>query len=454
MQERSLTRPFFLINIGMTNFSRPGLATVLRSPRTASRVFGLDTPGQYVRAVPRMKFMFAVNFIPSRGGNQMMDSANLNTYLGNRGMMFKVRQIDKPKLNLVTADLNQYNKKKVVYTKVEYSEATMRLYDSVDNSVLSWWVDYFTYYYGDSRLKTSLSYSQSPVDPSFTDSTGWGFRPLIEDTEFFEKITVFAFYANTYTAFSYINPKITTVNWQQKDYSGNEPEEVDVSFKYEMIQYEKFGERIQNPSEFGWSDIDQLPVNMNSAAAVVGLTVPQPRLFSNQNNNEYVEQTVTPSQSPPEPSGEVEQTSAAPGATPPVAVQTGSVFPGSTGMNFGGADSVNVVRRNSTTITPVTTGTQSETVPAISRSLELRRYERERNAQAREVAEQAGLVTPGENSTVRGRFFGGVLVGVTVNGQYTDLQDRLTPEERVRADRAYELLRQNTRSSRVLSTEF
>lgn len=193
---------------------------------------------------------------------------------------------------------------------------------------------------------------------------------------------------------------------------------------------------------------------MNSAAAVVGLTVPQPRLFSNQNNNEYVEQTVTPSQSPPEPSGEVEQTSAAPGATPPVAVQTGSVFPGSTGMNFGGADSVNVVRRNSTTITPVTTGTQSETVPAISRSLELRRYERERNAQAREVAEQAGLVTPGENSTVRGRFFGGVLVGVTVNGQYTDLQDRLTPEERVRADRAYELLRQNTRSSRVLSTEF
>jgi len=94
----------------------------LRSPRIASRVFGLDTPGQLVRRVPRMKFMFYAQFVLSASARLMIGNPNatLDGYQDPRAISFKVRQIDKPKVTLTTADLNQYNKKKVVYTKLEY----------------------------------------------------------------------------------------------------------------------------------------------------------------------------------------------------------------------------------------------------------------------------------------------------------------------------------------------
>ena len=162
------------------------------------------------------------------------------------GISFKVKTIDKPKITLSTEELNQYNKKVLAYKKIEYGEATIRLHDTVDDHVLSFWVNYFTYYFGDSRTKEALAYTQSPVDPTFTDSSGWGLRPLVDTTNFFSSVDVYAFYGNLYTQFSYINPRITAIDWQTKDVSSDEPEEVSVSFRYEAIQYLKFGEQLSS----------------------------------------------------------------------------------------------------------------------------------------------------------------------------------------------------------------
>ena len=70
----------------------------LRSPQTASRAFGTGNPGQPMSAVPRTKFEFYVQFVLSSGANSMLANANLNTYEGNRGLTFKVKTADKPKI--------------------------------------------------------------------------------------------------------------------------------------------------------------------------------------------------------------------------------------------------------------------------------------------------------------------------------------------------------------------
>ena len=267
----------------------------LRSPRTATRVFGLGNPNQVVRAVPRTKFLFFVEFVLSAGGRAMITgNSDLNTYIGNRGMSFKVKQIDKPKVTMTSADLNQYNKKRIAYTKLEYSDVSMKLYDTVDDSIMATWIDYFTYYFGDSRIKTGLGYGQSPIDPTFTDESGWGFRPISEDTKFFDKITVYAFYANTYTAFSYINPKITQIDWQNKDYSSSDPEELSINFKYEAIEYEAFG-KYAEPSRFGWLPEDAL--NSTNIPPANVPTAPLPRIFGQNiinNANQSLDQAVAP----------------------------------------------------------------------------------------------------------------------------------------------------------------
>ena len=296
---------------------------LLRLPNVATRAFGLQSPGQLARAIPRNKFLYFVQFNQSDGGKAMTNSADFNTYNGTRGISFKVKQVDKPKINLTTVELNQYNKKTLAYTKIDYGDATMRLYDTVDDTVLSMWVDYFTYYFGDSRPKSDLAYDQSPVDASFVDSTGWGLRPLTDTTTFFSSIRVYAFYANTYTAFSYINPKITSVDWTQKEYASSEPEEVNVTFKYEAIKYEKFGQPINNPEDFGWivENPDALP---SSAMVDPGPPkISQPRIFSAEQANVS---TSAPAMVPPAAAEQVtERYNSTP--TPPTASAPSAIEP-------------------------------------------------------------------------------------------------------------------------------
>ena len=270
-----------MININMAN--NFNLTRVFqRSPQVASRAFGVDKPGQYLSAVPRFKFDFFVEFVLSATGTTMTSNAQLNTYTGNRGLSFKVKSIDKPKNNLTSTELNQYNKRKIVYSKIEYQDTTIKLFDTVDDSMLSTWVDYFTYYFADSRQKTDNDYQQSPINSSFSDSSGWGFRPLSEETNFFTKITVYALFANTYTAFSYINPKITTIDWEQKDSSASEFEELSVTFKYEAIQYQTFAQPISNKPNgyefFGWMASDEIDSVFSQNLPI--WSVSQPKLFT------------------------------------------------------------------------------------------------------------------------------------------------------------------------------
>lgn len=257
----------------------------------ATKVFKTDTP--LLSAIPRMKFSFYAEFITSNEAAMMMSNANLNTWQSERGISFKVKTIDKPKITLETKELNQYNKKRLIYTNISYGDASIRLHDSVDDSVLAFWVDYFTFYFADSRstigdggdLSTSsksAAFLQPIVESQFIDDTGWGFRPLSEQTQFFLGIRIWALYNQTFTRFSYINPKITSIDWQNHDYtSGGDTEEVTINFKYEAIQYESFGQQLTS---------DQLTqIGQDPLISSPQYTIPrqQARLFSNSQTSQF-----------------------------------------------------------------------------------------------------------------------------------------------------------------------
>ena len=252
---------------------------LLRSPRIAQRVFGLDSPGQIVRSVPRAKFMFKAEFVPSEAALPMLQGANLNSSTDIRSIAFKVKAIDKPRVNLTTVELNQYNKKKLAYSKVDYNDASIRIYDTVDNSMLALWINYFTYYFGDSRPKDEFgAWQQSSVGAKYVDSTGWGFRPINENVYFFNSIDVSAFYGQTMTTFRYINPRIVSIDWQNKDYSLSDLEEITINFKYEGIVYERFGQPISD-YDTGWQSNDTIDYPYGYATTPTHF---QPRIFSMQ----------------------------------------------------------------------------------------------------------------------------------------------------------------------------
>jgi hypothetical protein len=155
----------------------------------------------------------------------------------NTGISFKVKSVDKPKVDLMAQELNQYNRKRIVYTKVEYHAITMRLHDTTDDRPLRTWIDYFTYYFGDSRKKNALAYSQNVTNPTLYDSSGWGFRPVEENKNFFERIELYTMFGGHYTQLNYINPKITALDGGSYDQTSSDLEEMSLTFRYEALEY-------------------------------------------------------------------------------------------------------------------------------------------------------------------------------------------------------------------------
>jgi hypothetical protein len=198
--------------------------------------------------------MFYAQFILNNNAPAMDPQFLTTNALGGYApgnISFKIKTIDKPKVDLTTVEMNQYNRKRLVYTKTEYLPFTIKIHDSVDGSATRFWQNYFMYYMGDSRPKNSTvdygSITAGPTQQTFNYSTGWGLSPIAEDTDFFTRVDLYALMGGAavgtnggtgqYQLTSYINPRITAIDFEQHDSSSSDMEEVNITFKYEAIQY-------------------------------------------------------------------------------------------------------------------------------------------------------------------------------------------------------------------------
>ena len=210
--------------------------TTFRNRQYADWFYGVQSPGQYMYAVPRYPWMYYANFVVNS------QAAILYPWLRELGSVdgisFKIKKIDKPNVDLKTKVLNQYNRKRVVYTNTDYRAVNMSIWDTVDNKPLDMWRQYFTYYFGDGRQKTPYTMGQSPVAGNFNDDTGWGLRPLTEEVNFFTRLDVYAIFGKRYTRVSYLNPKISSINFGSYQNDTEQLADMTMSITYETINYD------------------------------------------------------------------------------------------------------------------------------------------------------------------------------------------------------------------------
>lgn len=193
-------------------------------------------------AVPRYKFMYYANFVASEAA---LDLYPEYAKLGNweEGISFKIHAIDKPNIDLTVSELNQYNRKRYAYTKINYHPCNIKLYDTVDDTSLELWRRYFEYYFGDSRQKGASGtgaqtiYNEMTVNPTFTYDSGWGLSPKRERYNFFDRIEVYALFGGRYTQINYINPKITRSDFMQYESSSSDMAELNLTIVYEAIEF-------------------------------------------------------------------------------------------------------------------------------------------------------------------------------------------------------------------------
>lgn len=250
------------------------MAEYLRDYTNASKIFRTDV----YKHSPKLKFLFHTYF----DINPEAYNENLNT---GRNFGLVVRDVKLPSYSFNTTVYNQYNRKRIVQTKIKYEEVSVTFHDDNSNMITKLWEAYYLYYYKDgSKPKVVFSGNQggapdtalgaggtintnslvdynyrNPYVDSITGNTDWGYigdtnKPSNSGSQkvpFFKNITVFGFSpGNNFTAVTIINPIITNFSHDSYNYDeGNGTMKNSMRFDYETVVYNYGNMGSQNPSD-------------------------------------------------------------------------------------------------------------------------------------------------------------------------------------------------------------
>jgi hypothetical protein len=200
---------------------------------------------------PKYKFLFHVYF----DINPQLNAPNIPYGL-------TVKTVDLPSYTFDTHVMNQYNRKRVIQTKIKYSDINITFHDDNANTVRNMWYNYYTYNYKDpgnfttdGKTKTSyhgvrLNQQRNIYDNLDTANEGisWGYDGSRSENsdgfkqDFFNVINIYGFNQNSFVCYQLINPIITSFKHDSYDYAqSNGTMTNTMTIAYESVKYYEGG---------------------------------------------------------------------------------------------------------------------------------------------------------------------------------------------------------------------
>lgn len=231
----------------------------LRDYTHASKTFRTNS---YQNA-PKLKFLFHTYFdINPAAYNQ-----NIGTG-ANFGLAVKTVRL--PSFTFDTHTMNQYNRKRIVQTKIKYDNASISFHDDGGNMIRKLWKAYYNYYYKDGtkpsvvfngvrgatqqtnqRADSAAAYNtRTTYKDSITGDVDWGYigesseatGPGLGKVPFFKNITVFGLNQHNWVAYTLVNPIITKLSHDTYNYSeATGTMEMSMDIDYETVVYNEGG---------------------------------------------------------------------------------------------------------------------------------------------------------------------------------------------------------------------
>jgi hypothetical protein len=275
----------------------------LRDYTHASKTF---RPNAYQYA-PKFKFLFHVYF-------EINQSAYAVGLPQGANFGLAVKSVKLPSYSFDTHIMNQYNRKRIVQTKIKYDPIDINFHDDNGNLIRNMWYNYYTYYYKDASIpvasvsgrqaqQTGTGSTNSPnnanynsrniYSQSITGDTNWGYVGETPTTvngytevgtgqtkiPFFKNVTIFGFNQHNYVAYTLINPIINRFAHDTYNYAeGNGTMENVMTLDYETVKYFQGAIDGTKPSDivagFGLADhYDRVPspiTRPGSQASILG----------------------------------------------------------------------------------------------------------------------------------------------------------------------------------------
>jgi hypothetical protein len=225
---------------------------VIRDYQHASQLYVTDN---YAKA-PKLGFIYFVQI------NINPDAIIDESWAKNRtdvGLLAK--RVDLPKFSVSTETINQYNRKTVVQTKLNYQPITIELHDDNSDLTHKFWVNYYKHYYADGNYNdnTVSKISGKGIPESFRDTkfgtTDYVYGRYDRGTigEFLESIDIFVLHQGKFTQYTLVNPKIT--EWAHDSVNQSESGKIlqnRLTVAYENVFYQE-GEIETGIAPAGWA---------------------------------------------------------------------------------------------------------------------------------------------------------------------------------------------------------
>ena len=259
----------------------------------AGAFFGSDYLRDYTHAAqtfrsnsyqyaPKLKFLFHVVFDINP---EVTTFSNIGT---TNNLSLTVKSAALPNFTLETHQMNQYNRKRIVQTKIKYDPIDITFHDDNGNLARNLWYSYYSYYYNDPNRPVNISAGRSLGEPTkvipnngklvkdyskrtqyatpqeIEGDNSWGYigetaRSINSNTAtstgetkppFFRNITIFGFNQHKFSAYTLVNPIITKYSHDQYNYSeGQGVMENKMTVDYETVKYFDGAINGRNPSD-------------------------------------------------------------------------------------------------------------------------------------------------------------------------------------------------------------
>jgi hypothetical protein len=189
------------------------------------------------RSAPKHAFLYYVRFTL----NGLLSQKSV--YPDIRGMELGslCKTCELPKFQVETKLMNSYNRPYHAMTKLKYENIRMTFHDDADDNLISFWYNYYSYYFRDSDYNDSVYIY--PDQHKNRQATTWGFNPAkttLDYQNLIQKIDIFTFHNNRFTQYSLINPKIANWSQNQLDYAQHGGiMEHQVTVNYETVKYQQ-----------------------------------------------------------------------------------------------------------------------------------------------------------------------------------------------------------------------
>jgi hypothetical protein len=218
---------------------------------------------------PRNKFLYQVFFNINTGQIPQLANAYGSDEIATIGLM--VKSVDLPSYQISVDTMNQYNRKRLVQSKIEYNPINLVFHDDQGDLIRNMWYNYYSYYYKDpsqqyenvpayngtngklSTLFNGFGYNTRDTYDNSRQVNDWGYigesysdgtagstatSSFTGKPPFFRDIRIYGLSQKKFASYVLINPMITSWKHDQYAYAdGGGTMSNNVEVRYETVKY-------------------------------------------------------------------------------------------------------------------------------------------------------------------------------------------------------------------------